>query len=123
MLDWRKWPARDIPSISKSLQSLIASCRSFLPKWASKLRAPPAVQHEPECTACCDASLLRQPGLPEPLIVSLHESAVFRVVRRRALLDRADRRAGRANLLADSQGCACFVLPTEECEGGCLQCE
>src|SRR6516165_12661050 len=55
---------------------------------------------------------LRQPGLPETLIVSLYELVVFRVIRRRALLDHADREAGRADLLADSQGRACFALPT-----------
>jgi len=57
---------------------------------------------------------LRQPGLPETLIVSLHESAVFRVVGLRALLDRGEREIGRADLLADSQGRAGFDLPTEE---------
>ena len=48
------------------------------------------------------------------LIVSLHESAVFRVVGPRALLDLGDRGIGRADLLAGSQGRACFLLPTEE---------
>src|SRR2546429_804383 len=113
MHGWRRWPAQDIPSISKSQRSLIVSCRSSLPKWEYKRRALPAVHHEPGFTAYCNASL-RQPGLPEPLIVSLHESAVFRVVGRTALLDRSNREIGPADLLADSQGRTCFVLPTEE---------
>src|SRR5215813_14923340 len=107
MLDWRKWPVQDIPSISKSLWSLTASCWSSLLKREYWPRASPEVHHER------GRASLRQPGLPEPLIVSLHESAVFRVIGRRAFLDRADR-GGRADLLADSQGRACFVPPTEE---------
>ena len=84
-----------------------------MPKWEYKRRALPAGHYKPGFTTYCDASL-RQPGLPEPLIVPLHESAVFRVVGRSALLDRGDCEIGRADLLADSQGRACFVLPTEE---------
>src|SRR5262249_20400225 len=66
---------------------------------------------------------LRQPGLPETLIVSLYESAVFRVVGLTALLDRGERKIGRADLLAGSHGRTGFGLPTEERQGGCLQCE
>ena len=86
------WTAIDIATDSRSAAAFAEPCLSLMARHAS----------------------LRQPGLPETLIVSLHESAVFRVVGLRALLDRGDRETGRADLLAHSQGRACFVLPTEE---------
>src|SRR5262249_54276554 len=53
MPGWRKWPVQDIPSISKNLRSLIASCWSSLLKWEYELRAPPAVRHRLEFTVPC----------------------------------------------------------------------
>src|SRR3989475_165616 len=45
MHGWRKWPVRDIPSISKSLQSSIASCWSSLPKSEYKQGETMATYH------------------------------------------------------------------------------